>query len=166
VIAATVLEQAVRHGEPYAAALSAAAPLAGNPSDLQPLQRFAATGLPDARALCAELLTVLPSPSPEPKLADNAGFVDRLKAGAERLVRIRRTSPQAGDSRDAVLSRIAAAAHRNDLAAAGREVRNLPATDRAALQPWLDKVAARDAALAAAHRLVTDASAALGKPAP
>ena len=166
VIAATLLERAVRQGEPYADALDGVTPLVADPSLLKPLQPFASAGLPDAHKLCAELLGSLPRANPEPEADGKAGLVDRLKAGAERLVRIRRTGPQPGDSRAAVLGRAAAAARRDDLAGAHGEVRSLPAVDRAALQPWLDKVAARDAALAAARRLVAEASAALGKPAP
>lgn len=163
VIAATLLEQTVRHGEPFAAALGAVKPFA-DPASLKPLEPFASTGVPTAHALCAELLTLVPAPASQ--LAADAGFIDRLKAGAERLVRIRRTSPEAGDSRDAVLSRALAAARRDDLAAARQEVGSLAAADRGSLQAWLDKVDARDAALAAARRLVADASAVLGKPSP
>lgn len=166
VIAATLLEQTVRHGEPFAAALGAVKPFA-DAAVLKPLEQFAATGVPTAHTLCAELLTLVPAPeSQAPKIADDAGFVDRLKAGAERLVRIRRTSPEAGGSRDAVLSRAQAAARRDDLAAARQQVSSLAAADRGSLQAWLDKVEARDAALAAARRLVADASAALAKPSP
>jgi len=168
VVAASLLDGSVRQGEPYAAQLAAAKPLAANADALQPLEAFAASGLPNAAALSRELLAMLPrltaasDPSPTP----GGGFVDRLQAGAARLVRIQRTDAVAGDDRNAIVSRATAAALRNDVASARREVNALQGADRSAVQPWIDKVDARDAALAASRQFAADAMAALDKPAP
>jgi hypothetical protein len=65
-----------------------------------------------------------------------------------------------------VVARATAAALRNELAEARRELNALPPADRAAAQAWLDKCDARDAALAASRQFAAEAMAALAKPAP
>ena len=95
-----------------------------------------------------------------------AGIVDRLQAGAARLVRIQRTDAADNNDRTAVIVRAAAAAQRNDVAGARRELNALPGADRAAVQPGIDRLDARDAALAASRQFAADAMAALTKPAP
>jgi hypothetical protein len=52
---------------------------------------------------------------------------------------------------------------RNDFVDARRELASLDAADRAPAQAWLDKVAARDAALAASRQFADDMMAALPK---
>ena len=167
VVAAALLDVAVRHGDPYPAALAAAKSLAPNPDALKPLDVFAAAGVPNPGALNRELLTLVPKLSPTPA-PDNSttgsGLVERLQAGASKLVRIERTDT-VGNDRGAVVTRVTAAALRNDFAEARRELNTLAPADRAAAQGWLDKAAARDAALAASRQLAADAMTALAKPA-
>ena len=123
--------------------------------------------MPSAASLSRELLTLVPKLSP-PAPPDNAttgsGIVERLQAGAAKLVRIERTDT-AGNDRGAVVARVTAAALRNDSNEARRELKTLAPADRAAAQAWLDKADARDAALAASRQFATDAMAALAKPA-
>jgi len=165
VVAASVLDVSVRQGEPYAAALTAAKSLAENADALKPLDDFAATGVPSAASLSRELLTLVPKLSPAPENATSgSGIVDRLQAGAAKLVRIERTDG-VGNDRGAVVARVTAAALRNDFAEARRELNTLAPADRAAAQGWLDKAAARDAALAASRQFAADAMTALAKPA-
>jgi hypothetical protein len=167
-VAAALLDVAVRHGDPYTAALSAAKSLAPNPDDLKPLDEFSAIGVPNPALLSRELLTLVPKLSPTPA-QDNpttgtGGLVDRLQAGAAKLVRIERTDGT-GNDRGAVVARVTAAALRNDFVEARRELNTLAPADRAAAQGWLDKAAARDAALAASRQFAADAMTALAKPA-
>jgi len=165
VVAASLLDVSVRQGDAYAAALAAAKSLAADPDALKPLDGFAASGVPSAGALSRELLTLVPKLSP-PVLENTttgSGLVDRLQAGAAKLVRIERTDA-VGSDRGAIVSRVTAAALRNDLAEARRELKTLAPADRAAAQPWLDKSDARDAALAASRQFAADAMAALAKP--
>jgi hypothetical protein len=166
VVAAALLDVSVRQGDPYAAALAAAKSLAANPDALKPLDSFAATGVPHPAALSRELLALVPklSPRAEEDSAAGSGLVERLQAGAAKLVRIERTD-QAGNDRGAIVARATAAALRNDFAVARRELNMLAPADRAAAQPWLDKADARDAALAASRQFAADAMAALAKPA-
>jgi hypothetical protein len=168
VVAAALLDVAVRHGDPFSAALMAAKSLAPDPDALKPLDEFAAGGVPSPAGLSRELLTLVPKLSPTP-VADNpttgsSGLVDRLQQGAAKLVRIERTDA-VGTDRGAVVTRVTAAALRNDFTEARRELSTLAPADRAAAQGWLDKAAARDAALAASRQFAADAMTALAKPA-
>ena len=163
VVAAALLDVAVRHNDPYEGALTAAKALASDPDRLKPLDEFAAKGIPAPPALCRELLTLVPklSPAAEPS-SKGSGIIDRLQAGASNLVRIER-SDAVGNDRNAIVTRVTAAALRNDLPDARRELASLDAADRAPAQGWLDKVAARDAALAASRQFAEDTMASLAK---
>ncbi len=166
VVAASLLDISVRQGDPYVAALAAAKALAADANALKPLDEFAASGVPTPATLCRELLTLVPKltpPAPE-NATVGAGIVDRLQAGASRLVRIERTDA-VGNDRGAVIARVTAAALRNDSVEARRELNTLPSADRAAAQSWIDKTDARDAALAASRQFAADAMTALAKPA-
>jgi hypothetical protein len=166
-VAAALLDTSVRQGEPYAGALAAVKPLAADAAQLKPLDAFAASGVPGDAALSRELLALLPKLAPAQTEAPspNAGFLDRLQAGAAKLVRIERTDAAGSGSNSAVM-RAAAAARSNDVVAAKRELLTLAPSDRTLVQPWLDKLAARDAALLASRQFAADAMAALSKPAP
>jgi hypothetical protein len=165
-VAAGLLDVSVRAGEPYAAALAAAKPFAANADALKPLDTFAATGVPSTNALNRELLALLPKLSPAPENSTTgSGIVDRLQAGAARLVRIERTDAIAGNDRNAIVSRVTAAAMRNDIAEVRRELKTLAPADRAVAQSWIDKADARDAALAASRQFAADAMGAFTKPA-
>ena len=164
IVAAALLDVLVRTGDPYPAALAAAKSLTDNSDRLKPLEGFAASGVPNANMLSRELLTLVPKLSPQqPEPAAGTGLVDRLEAGAAKLVRIERTDA-AGTDRGAIVARVTAAALRNDSNEARRELKTLAPADRAAAQGWLDKADARDAALAASRQFAADAMAALAKP--
>jgi hypothetical protein len=166
VVAAALLDVLVRTGDPYQAALAAAKSHAPNADSLQPLDQFAATGVPNAGKLAGELLTLVPklSPPPPDTATTGSGIVERLQAGAAKLVKIERTDT-VGNDRGAVVARMTAAALRNDPNEARRELKTLAPADRAAAQGWLDKADARDAALAASRQFAADAMAVLAKPA-
>jgi hypothetical protein len=162
VVAASLLDVSVRHGDPFAAQLAAAKPLAANADALKPLEAFAATGVPNAPALCRELVAIVPKlapPAPEAETT-GSGIVDRLQAGAAKLVRIQRADAT-GTDRASVVARVTAAALRNDLNEARRELLTLAPADRTAAQAWLDRADARDAALAASQKFASDAMTAL-----
>jgi hypothetical protein len=166
-VAAALLDVHVRTGEPYPATLAAAKSLADNADALKPLDGFADKGVPNPAALSRELLALVPKLSPPAEVNSTTGtsLIDRLQAGAAKLVRIERTDA-VGNTSGAVVARVTAAALRNDLAEARRELNTLPPADRAPAQAWLDKADARDAALAASKKFAADAMAALARPAP
>ncbi|WP_433994356.1 COG4223 family protein [Bradyrhizobium canariense] len=164
-VVASLLDISVRQGDPFTATLSAAKSLAPDPDALKPLEAFAATGVPTAAGLSRELLTLVPKLAPPAPGNDapSSSLVDRLQAGASRLVRIERTDG-VGNDRGAIVARMTAAALRNDSSEARRELNTLSPADRAAAQPWIDKADARDAALAASRQFAADATAALANP--
>ena len=165
VLAAVLLDVLVRVGDPYPVALSTAKALAPNQDALKPLDAFADKGVPNANKLSTELLALVPKlmPAQQAAATTGAGIVDRLQAGAAKLVKIERTDT-AGTDRGAVVARITAAALRNDFNEARRELKTLSAEDRAPVQSWLDRADARDAALAASRQFATEAMAVLAKP--
>jgi hypothetical protein len=164
VVAAALLDVAVQQGHPFPALLSTAKSLSPNPDALKPLEAFAATGVPNAPLLNRELLTLVPKLSPPAESSTSgSGIIDRLQAGASKLVRIERTDAT-GNDRSAIVARATAAALRNEFAEARRELNTLSATDRAPAQAWLDKADARDAALAASRQFAADAMTVLARP--
>lgn len=166
VVASALLEVLVRVGDPYPAALNAARALAANPDALKPLDQFAEKGVPNANRLSTELLALVPKLLPaasQDTATTGSGIVEKLQAGAARLVKIERTDT-VGNDRGAVVARITAAALRNDSNEARRELKTLDPADRAAAQAWLDRADARDVALATSHKFAVDALAVLAKP--
>jgi hypothetical protein len=161
VVAASLLDVAVRHGDPFVSTLSAAKALSDDPDALKPLDAFAASGVPNAPELCRELVDIVPKLAPPLQDASTgSGLVDRLQAGASKLIRIERTDGTGTDP-SSIVARMTSAAVHGDLALAEREVKSLPPTDRAAAQGWIDRVDARRAALAASHEFADNAMAAL-----
>jgi hypothetical protein len=167
-VSAALLDVLVRIGDPYPAALAATKALAPNPDALKPLDQFAEKGVPNAGRLSSELLALVPKLLPAAQQSNatttGTGIVERLQAGAAKLVKIERTDT-VGNDRGAVVARITAAALRNDFNEARRELKTLEPADRAAAQSWIERADARDAALAASRQFATDAMAALAKPA-
>jgi hypothetical protein len=166
-VAGALLDVLVRIGDPYPAALAATKALAPNPDALMPLDQFAEKGVPNAGRLSTELLALVPKLMPaaqQSTATTGTGIVERLQAGAAKLVKIERTDT-VGNDRGAVVARITAAALRNDSHEARRELKTLEPDDRAAAQSWLERADARDAALAASRQFAADAMAALAKPA-
>ena len=163
--AASLLDAVVQQGAPYAPALAAVRSMAGDAGILKPLDAFAATGIPDARTLSRDLLALLPKLAPKPDVQPApSGVVERLQQSAAKLVRIQRIDA-AGSGNAAILARVSAAVQRDDLAEAKRELLQLPESDRAPAQAWIAKVDARDAALTASRKFVSDIMTALSKPA-
>lgn len=163
-ISAQALRAAVERGDPFAAELAAVKPLSSDPQTLTPLEPFAASGVPTTAALGRELSDLVPpmqrlagAPPPE------AGFLDRLRANAERLVRIQRVDDKGGDDPAAVIARIDTKAQRGDIAGALAELAKLPAPIRAPGEDWMKKAEARNATVTLSRRVASDALAALGK---
>ncbi len=167
IVAAALLDVLVRVGDPYAAALALAKSLAPSPDVLKPLDGFSASGVPHPAALSRELLALVPKLSPPGPENSTTGssLVDRLQAGASKLVRIERTDTN-GNERGNVVARVTAAALRNDYKEARRELTTLAPADRAAAQGWIEKADARDAALAVSRQFAAEAMTALARPAP
>jgi hypothetical protein len=164
-VAASALAAAVERGGPFAAELGAAKSLAPDPGKLAPLDAFAAAGLPTAASLARELSDLVPALLRAGGAGPNdGGFLTRLRANAEKLVRIRPLEEAPGDDPAAVIARIEVKASRADIAGALAEFAQLPADARAPAQAWIGRAQARAAAIEASRRFAADALAALPSP--
>src|SRR5262249_12270520 len=129
-----------------------------------PLGRFAGPGVRSAASPGNDLVTLIPALTQAAGLAPrDANFLERLQAGAERLVRIRPLDAVPGDDPAAVLTRIEIRAREADVAGALAELAKLPAEAQAPAKAWIAKAQARIAALTASRRFAGDALAALPK---
>jgi polyhydroxyalkanoate synthesis regulator phasin len=163
-VSAAVLRDAVVHGAPYAAELKAVQSLGAGDKALEPLAPFAANGVPSDKTLGQELAALIPailktSAAPQPP----KDFLSRLQANADRLVHIRPVNAPPGNDPSAVLARIEVDAANADIPAALSELDKLPAKTRAPAAAWIEKVKARQAALAAARQLAADSARGLGQ---
>lgn len=164
-LVAAALAAVVERGRPFTAELKAAQSQAADAAVLAPLESFAATGVPNAGALARELSSLEPALLQAARAAPSeAGFLDKLQANAERLVRIRPIEEIPGDDPAAVIARIEFKAVHGDVPGALTEFGNLPANVRAPAQAWISKAQARTDALAASRAFAAEALAALGKP--
>jgi hypothetical protein len=166
---AIALDAAAERGAPYGRELAALDPQAADPAALAALKPFAESGIPGAGALARELAALMPearraADASEPEGGARAGFLDRLQANAERLVRIRPIEEVAGDDPAAVISRIQFKAVHNDLPGALAEFGKLPVPVRAPAQAWIAKAQARAGALAASRAFAANALVALAQP--
>jgi hypothetical protein len=163
-IAALALEQAVVRNAPFTERLDAAKRVVPQGAMLQPLDSFASSGLPNDAALCREFLALADqrapqAASPSPSSAQS-GVIERLQAGAARLVHVERVDTPTPSTPDTGGSAITAA-RRGDLPALRAVLDAMPVPARAPYQSWFDKVSARDRALDAARSYSANAVAAL-----
>ncbi|HEV2624171.1 MAG TPA: hypothetical protein VGV62_03490, partial [Xanthobacteraceae bacterium] len=115
-----------------------------------------------ARELDALIRALQQASEPEP---GDATFLGRLKANAEKLVRITPAGAPAGNDPAAVIARIRFDAAHGDIAAALAAIDALPDSAKSLIAAWRKKAAAREAALAASRQIAADALAALDTPA-
>jgi hypothetical protein len=163
-LAGVALRGAVERGDPFAAELAALRPFTPDPQALAPLEPFAASGLPNARALGDELSRLTGELARASETAPKeGGFLDKLQANAERLVRIRPVGDAPGDGAPAIIARAEARARQGDLAGALAELRKLPEPARAPAAAWIKKAEAQAAAVEASRKLAADAVGALSK---
>ena len=165
-LAAVALHDAVMRGAPYAGELAVAKHLGADASAVAALEPFAASGIPAEAVLGRDLAALLPSliDATGADAAKAGGFLDRLQANAEKLVRVHPVDAPPGDDASAVLARIEVKAARSDLAGIDAEFDKLPAKARTLADGWRKKLAARNAAIAASRKLLADSAAALGSP--
>jgi hypothetical protein len=170
-VIATVLETKVRRGEPYVAALAAAKAVAEDKAALAPLDADAETGVPTDAVLAKDLLALLPQLSPqasaEPQApsSNKGGLLGHLASNASKLVRVERADAPETTSADvgADLQAVAAAAQQNNVRQARAAIEKLSPDLKARLQPWLDRVKARDAALQTVTAFSASALSAMSK---
>ena len=162
-VAASALRNAVEHGDPFAAELAIVKPLATDANAVALLEPFAASGVPSDTALGQELAaTIQPMLRAASEPPRDVGFLDRLQANAEKLVRIRPVVEEPrGNDRSAVLARIEQRATRGNVSGALTELNKLPPEGQAPFKAWIAKAEARNKAFDASRRLAAAAVAAL-----
>ena len=166
-VIATVLETKVRRGEPYAAALAAAKAVAEDKTALTPLDANAETGVPTDAVLAKDLLAQLSQTTPQPAPQSQAEPINKgtglLGKLASNLVKVERVDTPEAVPADAQLQAIAVLARQSDVKRAVAAIEKLPPDLKARLQPWLDRVSARDAALNTAAAFTSSTLAAMSK---
>ena len=163
-LVAAILRNAVLSHAPYQAELARTQALGTDAKQLAPLQRFASTGVPSDAQLADELRKLLPALIQTVAPQDTSGtFLDRLRANAERLVRVTPADAPRGDDPSDVLTRLSFEANHNDIDGALRDVQKLPQAAQQKTADWIASVKARNDAIAAAHAFAGEAANALGR---
>lgn len=163
-IAATALKGAVERGDPFPAELAAVKAFGGDPKLTAALEPFAGSGVPGTAALARELVSILPALREAAGAASHGGgFIEKLQANAQKLVRIRPTEETAGTDAPAILGRVDFRASQGDIAGALAELLNLPPSARAPAEAWIKQAQARANAVASGRQLEAKALASLSK---
>jgi hypothetical protein len=163
-LSAAALRDAVVGGAPFTSELDEAKSLGADEKTVTTLAPFAATGVPSSAALAQELRALIPAiVKASGAQAPAAGFLERLEANAGKLVRIRPLDAPAGDDTSTVLARVENEAAHAAIDDALTDLGKLNEAARAPAQGWIDKVRARQNALAVARQLASRTAHALGK---
>jgi len=163
-LTAAALRAAVESGGGFAAELAAMKAFGGDPKLTAPLEPFASSGVPSAAMLARELSAMVPTLlAASGATPREGGFLERLQANAEKLVRVRPVDETTGSDPAAIMARIEIRATQADIAGALAELAKLPEPARAPAVPWIRKVEMRNTALESARRLAGDALTGLGK---
>ena len=132
VVVASTLNAAVERGAPFAAELAAAQAAAPDAKALAALEPFAKSGVPSTAALARELTALMPALAKAVGTSSrDGGILDRLKANAEKIVRVRPIDEATGDDPVAVVRRIEMRAEQGNIAGALAEIAKLPEPARA-----------------------------------
>ena len=165
VVVASTLNAAVERGTPFVAELAAARAAAPDAKGLAALEPFAKSGVPGTAVLARELTALMPTLAKVVGTSSrDGGILDRLKANAEKIVRVRPIDETTGDDPVAVVRRIEIRAEQGNIAGALAEIAKLPEGARALTKEWVARVEARNAAVDASRRFAADALASIGKP--
>jgi hypothetical protein len=140
------LKRAIDRGNGYAPELAQARKLAQGSLELDPLARFANTGVPTLAELRQDFNPVAFKIIDAQQTPADASIVDRLLAGAKSVVRVRKVSHDESDkSVEAVVARMETALAEDRLQDVLDEAKTLPQPSREVAQPFLAKVEARHA---------------------
>lgn len=158
IVAASALRSAVERGEPFAGELETYTALASDPAAVEPLTRYAETGIPtdselaasasDAASRIVTATTALPP---------DASFLDRLVASARSAVKVRPVGEVEGETPEAIAARMEAAVQRGDHVAAIAQYDSLPAVAKEAASDFAEKLRARIAADEVLENALSDA---------
>jgi hypothetical protein len=159
---ATSVRLAVERGNGFARELDDLKSVIKDPRELAPLEPFAASGVPTPAVLQRDLSALTPALLKAANVSTSeGGFLSRLQANAEHLVRVRPLDETPGDEPENVVLRIELKSARGDIPGALAEFAKLPAATRAPAEEWIKKAQSREAAIALARKISTDALGAL-----
>lgn len=154
------LKRVIDRGSAFADELAAVRDIAGDTLDLAALEPFQATGVPTLVQLQNEGRAVLRAALDEGRLQEATTVWERLMAGAQSIVQIRKLNPEPGDTgADRLIANISQALSDGRLADVLQQIEKLPATMASPLAAWRDAVRARhtvdEAILATEQQLKT-----------
>jgi hypothetical protein len=159
---ATSVRLAVERGNGFAPELDDLKSVIKDPGELAPLEPFAASGVPTPAVLQRDLSALTPALLKAANVSTSeSGFLSRLQVNAEHLVRVRPLDETPGDEPENVVLRIELKSARGDIPGALAEFAKLPAATRAPAEDWIKKAQSREAAIARARKICTDALGAL-----
>jgi len=159
---ATSVRLAVERGNGFAAELDDLKSVVKDPRELAPLEPFAASGVPTPAVLQRDLSALTPALLKATNVStSDGGFLSRLQSNAEHLVRVRPLDETPGDEPENIVLRIEFKSARGDIPGTLAEFAKLPAGARAPAEEWIKKAQSREAAIALARKISTDALGAL-----
>jgi hypothetical protein len=146
------LQRALDSGQNFSAQLADVRKIAGPQFDISSLEKLQEAGVATPAELNKDFRVAADKALDSDTEQDTAGVVDRLWAGAKSVVRVRRIDLKADDkSTEAIVGRMQIALTDGRLADIEEQAKELSPKAQEAMQPFLDKVAARasvDTALA------------------
>ncbi len=162
------LKRVVDRGTRYAPELAEVKKAAGGKADLVALERFKEQGVPTLADLTRDFRPVANAIIDADTEPADGTMVERLRAGAKSIVRVRKVDHKPGDnSAEAIVGRMEIALKEGRLGNAIDEVKSLQPRAAAVTRDWLDKVEARhsvDRALSAVEsQLKSSLAGAAGK---
>jgi len=161
-VAAEALRAVVERGAPYQAEIAAVKSFGADQNTVTALEPFAADGLPSIPKLAQELSQLTPALlQASGATAKNGSFIQRLEQSAKNLVRVTPVDAPPSNEPSAVVAKLNADAENADIADAVTQIARLPQSAQTLAEPWVQKVNARNAAIAASRRIAAEALAAL-----
>ena len=140
------LRRAIDRGEPFSGALKKLQEIAPAGLEFSSLAKHAGAGIGTDIALLIKLAPALKAArAAAAARSDDDTLLGRLAANARSIVQVRRIGPAAGDSADAVLSRMEAHMKGADLTGVRKQAQSLSGPALESLQPWLTRAKARRA---------------------
>jgi hypothetical protein len=136
-LAAATLTQAAQTSRPFAGELGALEATLPDSLDVRALRPLAEAGAPTSAALAAQYPDIAARAAVAARArASGDGFFARVAQALAAIVTIRRVDKLDGAGTDAILARAGRHIEDGDLAGADTELATLPATARAAVDPW------------------------------
>ncbi|MCP4046934.1 MAG: hypothetical protein GY732_13215 [Gammaproteobacteria bacterium] len=143
-VAVNALKSALDNGEPYSAALASVETLTGSSDALELLRPHASAGIPTAKSLLKDFHNLQGNLLLAASSDGDAGLSDRLMLSIKSLVTVSSDQPLAGNSPEAVISRIEVNLRKANLEQALAEWSSLPDPAQKVSQAWVEKLKRRN----------------------